>query len=231
MWKRFLLLGSAVVCAPAARGAVDDLETVGPDGTAVTSRLVEGVIVTIATASGADMTARTYHQPPRAFGGIGNVTNVPLAASRLSGNRFLSSAGAGSGGAFQEAQPIRFDFSEPVRVFGLTTVDLLEDISPPTDHLTLRAYDASGTVVDEMTLTGPQGDSGLDLDLGLQERGSRSRRSRRRRRPGRVRRERQRGDPEPRLAQRRRCELHRLGPESRRSRQPQRGARRRRRRR
>jgi hypothetical protein len=60
--------------------------------------------------------------------------------------------------------PWTFTFSEPVKSFGLTTVDLLEPRGGASDFLVFSAYDSQGQLVDEMTRTGVQGPSGLDLD-------------------------------------------------------------------
>ena len=149
------------MAAPALAG-VDDLESIGPDLTPVTTRIIEGVTVTISTAQGSDLLARTYGVPPAAFLGSGGLDNVPLNPENISGERFISSSGFIGG--FDVFEPIIFEFSEPVTAFGFTTIDLFEDGAPPTDFLSLRAFDEPGEVVNEHVRTGPWGPSGVDLD-------------------------------------------------------------------
>lgn len=145
-------------------GDLDPLEDIGPDGTPVTTRTIGGVAVTISTASGKSLEARTYFDPsPNAFGGAGGSANAPANPGNISLTRFISTvdrAFTPDNWAFGQVAPIIFDFSTPVQRFGLTTIDLLEG----NGSLTFRAYDADGNVVAEQTRSGPQGGSGLDLD-------------------------------------------------------------------
>ena len=169
--KDVVVFSTAVLLtlAGSAGAVVDHLEDIGPDCTPVTARIIDGVTVDISTASGIDMTARTYNTDEcLAFWGDGDEpNNAPLNPENVSGTRFISSGGAGTGLGFSEAQPIIFGFDAPVTLFGLTTLDLLENGStcnPGGASLTLRAYDASGVVVDQHTRVGGQGSGGLDLD-------------------------------------------------------------------
>ncbi len=156
-----IVLFLAVIVSP-AQGGVDDLETIGPDLTPVTQRIIDGVTVTISTTAGVDLLARTYGVLPSAFGGAGGADNEPLNPGNVSGSRFISSSGFAGG--FDSVQPIIFEFSAPLVSFGLTTIDLLEDGAPSSDFVVLRAFDTTNTLVAEVLRAGPWGASGLDLD-------------------------------------------------------------------
>lgn len=88
--------------------AVDTLEDIGPDGTEVASRVIDGVTVTISVTTGS-MEARTYYDDtPIAFGGAGG-WNIPLHPENVSGNRFIRSYLS-----FEDIKPIQFHFSAGV---------------------------------------------------------------------------------------------------------------------
>ena len=160
---QYLYAISDVLTVPGT-GNLDTLEDIGPDGTPITSRTIGGVTVSISTASGKSLEARTYFDSvPNAFGGAGGGANAPAIPGNVSLTRFISTvdrAFTPNNWAFGQVAPIIFDFSSPIQRFGLTTVDLLEG----NGSLTFRAYDAGGNIVAEQTRTGPQGGSGLDLD-------------------------------------------------------------------
>ena len=140
----------------------DTLEDIGPDGTAITSRVIGGITVTISNSGNIDMGARTYFDnSPRAFNGAGGSYNVPLSPGNVSGTRFISTSDSQP---INFAQPIIFDFSDPVFGFGLTTLDLLEQNAGINSFVTLQARDLSGQIVATQTRIGPQGSSGIDLD-------------------------------------------------------------------
>ena len=136
----------------------DDLETIGADGTSVTSRVVGGITVAIVPG----LTAGTYFdQTPVIFfgpaGGVGTA-NDPLTPANVSGDRFI-------GGTFTVLTgPITFSFSSPLNQFELTTLDMLEDGESSTAQVTLSAFDSSNFLLDQQIRVGPQGSSGLDLD-------------------------------------------------------------------
>jgi hypothetical protein len=159
---QYLYAISDVLTVPGT-GDLDTLEDIGPDGTPITSRTIGGVTVSISTASGRSLEARTYFDSsPNAFGGAGGAANAPAIPGNISLTRFISTVDRAltpDNWAFGQVAPIIFDFSSPVQLFGLTTIDLLEG----GGSLTLRAYDATGNVIAEQTRSGPQGGSGLDL--------------------------------------------------------------------
>jgi alpha-tubulin suppressor-like RCC1 family protein len=163
-----VLLFASIVLGAESR-AVDGLEDIGADGTLVTSRIVNGVTVDIATASGT-MTAWTYDEPPTAFVGPGGSSNAPLNPENVSGTRFISTSGPPSG-YFQNVQPITFTFSQPVQSFGLTTLDLMTTNLGATETVTLQAFNTSGDTVGQVTRSGPQGAEGVDLDWLVQSNG------------------------------------------------------------
>jgi len=146
----------------AAPQAVDTLEDLGPDGSVVPPRVIEGVTVTISHSGASALTARTYgatNDP--AFTGVGGQINVPDSPEQVSGTRFMSTAN-GSGDSFNADVPIVFSLSEPVAAFGITTMDLLES-SGGTNQVIMRAYDGSGTLVAEHERNGDQNFSGVTL--------------------------------------------------------------------
>ena len=158
VWVGLLLSSPAALSTT----VTDTLEDIGSDGTAVTDRLIDGVIVTISNASGVNMEARTYFNDTFvAFNGAAG-NNDPLNPRNVSGSRFISTSGFGVG--INKAQPIIFDFSKPVMGFGLTSLDLLEIGVSQTDFVTLEALDSTGFVIDSHTRIGPQATSGIDLD-------------------------------------------------------------------
>ena len=146
-----------------ASPSVDDLEDIGSDCTPVLTRIIDGVTVEISTAGGVDVAAGTYgDEECWMFMGANSQHNTPLHPEHVSGTRFISSSVPGS--VFPDAEPIIFEFDAPVTLFGLTTLDLLEECNTSDATITLRAYDEFNTILDEHTRTGEYGQSGLDLD-------------------------------------------------------------------
>jgi len=162
IWVLVLSVGACVV-GPAQAAVVDTLEDIGADGTAVTQRILDGVTFTITTAAG-PLEAATYFgfdTDMDAFGGAFGDADRPLFPNNVSAEKFLSVLD------IDLAAPIVFTFSSPIQGFGLTTLDLLEVGVPPDDWIRLSAFDQADQLVDEDVITGPQGDSGLDLDLAV----------------------------------------------------------------
>jgi hypothetical protein len=127
-----LLFASIVLGAESC--AVDGLEDIGDNNTEVTSRIINGITVTISTETGITK-AKTYNGGPTAFTGHGGV-NVPLNPANVSGTRFISASMA-SLDYFEDVQPITFIFSSRITSFGLTTLDLLEANVGATETLKL----------------------------------------------------------------------------------------------
>ena len=149
----------------------DTLEDIGTDGTTVSSRIIAGVEVSLATDGGFPLFAATYFDNfPTAFNGQGSNPNAPLVPTNVSGTRFISSCNIDAGcidninGDFITANPITFSFSESVTSFGLTSLDLLENAVSASSSITLSAFDDQDNLIDSQTRTGSQGASGLDLD-------------------------------------------------------------------
>jgi hypothetical protein len=112
------------------------------------------------------MLAQTYYDSTcYAFSGANDEPNTPLNPENVSGTRFISSNSEYING-FPFVQPIIFQFSQPIKFFGLTTLDLCED-NDPSPMLKLQAYDSSNNLIDEHSRSGPQGPSGLDLDWNV----------------------------------------------------------------
>ena len=143
-----------------AFAGVDDFEDTGPNFTQVTTRVVEGVSVTISNASGLPFLSVTYFdEGSHCFAGAGDVINAPVDPSRVSGDLFISTADN-----INTDMPIVFEFSTPLGAFGLTTLDVLEDVETSADaEVRLQGFNGN-TLVAEHVITGVQGGSGLDLD-------------------------------------------------------------------
>ncbi len=149
----------------------DTLEDIGTDGTTVSSRIIGGVEVSLATDGGFPLFAATYFDNfPTAFEGSGGNSNAPLVPTNVSGTRFISSCNIDAGcnnninGDFISASPITFTFSQFVTSFGLTSLDLLENSVSASSSITLSAFDDQDNLIDSQTRTGSQATSGLDLD-------------------------------------------------------------------
>ncbi len=162
----------AALGAGPALADVDPLEDIGSDGTIVDTRVIAGVTVSIATAPGTHLVACTYDSLPAAFAGPGlggpnQKPNHPDQPGNVSGARFLGSLDGKLSQRFNTVEPIVFTFDAPVRVFGLTTLDLLETHSGAASMVRLQGFDADGQLVVEQVLSGEQGPSGLDLDWSV----------------------------------------------------------------
>jgi hypothetical protein len=150
----FMRILFGVLClAGAATAAVDELEDIGPNDSVVSVRVVGGVVVGMTP-----FLARTYCEPPNAFMGWGG-WKIPYNPEAVSGTRFISTVGN-----FQQAQPFIFTFSEALLTFGLTTIDLLENVASGSGTVILRALDENGEFLTQQLRTGPLGPSGFDLD-------------------------------------------------------------------
>ncbi len=147
------------VCGSALAG-VDDFEDTGPNFTHVATRVIDGVTVTISNTSGLPYLSVTYFDATsHSFAGAEDAINAPEDPSRVSGNLFISTADN-----INTDMPITFEFSTPVGIFGLTTLDVLEDVETSADaEVRLQGYNGD-TLVAEHVITGIQGGSGLDLD-------------------------------------------------------------------
>lgn len=148
------------VSAATVQADVDELEDIGPDLTPISSRTIGDVTVTISTASGNGYWAATYNDATtHSFTGAGDLTNAPLNPANVSGSRFISTTED-----INHDMPIVFDFSAPVWSFGLTTLDVLEDVdTSPDAEVRLQGFNGD-LLVDEHVRVGIQGPSGLDLD-------------------------------------------------------------------
>jgi len=140
----------------------DDLAE--PDGTAVSTITIGTITVTMSNSSSNELTLRTYESTEWvAFSGHG-AHNTPLNPSQVSYSRFISTVNdQNNTGFFNVAAPITFTFAEPVRGFGLTTLDLLESGAGAGAHVELTAFNEDGILIDQLRRDGPQGASGLDL--------------------------------------------------------------------
>lgn len=154
------------VGAAQSHAGLETFENVGPDQTVVASTTIDGVTVTFSASGRWPFETRTYDSDfPRSFAGRGDLPNAPLTPPNVSGSRFISTAQhTGVDGAIDEAQPITFSFSSPVKSFGFTTLDLMEDLAQQSSVTSLTAFDVSNALVDQHTLLGSQGPSGLDID-------------------------------------------------------------------
>ena len=154
-----------------AQLTIDDLEDIGPNCSVVTTRIIDGVTVTITTQGGYPMLANTYNDSTcLAFSGADDEPNTPLNPGNVSGTRFISHSNYPNNLGFPQAQPIIFLFNQPVTFFGLTTLDLCENNDLGAE-LKLQAFDNSNNLIDEHIRTGPQGPSGLDLDWSVSSNG------------------------------------------------------------
>jgi hypothetical protein len=146
--------------AVAAMADLDPLEDIGPDITTITTRTIGDVTVTISNATGNPYWAATYYDDTvPSFLGAGDQTNAPLNPANVSGTRFISTTED-----INLDMPIVFEFSAPVWSFGLTTLDVLEDVETSADaEVRLQGFNGDN-LVDEHVRTGIQGSSGLDLD-------------------------------------------------------------------
>ena len=162
----FLIIFFLLMIESYSSAAIDDLEDIGSNCAPVTIRVIDGVTVTISTQGGYPITARTYYDSTcLAFLGANDEPNAPLNPGNVSGTRFISSY-LDSLIGFPQAQPVIFQFDQPVTFFGLTTIDLCENQDPVAD-LKLQAFDYSDVLIDEHVRSGPQGPSGLDLDWSV----------------------------------------------------------------
>jgi len=149
-----------VAISGSALAGIDDFEDTGPNYTIVNSRVIEGVTITFSNASSLPFLSVTYFdEGSPSFVGADDGVNAPVDPSQVSGNRFISTADN-----INTDMPIVFEFSSPLGVFGLTTLDVLEDVETSADaEVRLQGFNGE-TLVAEHVITGVQGGSGLDLD-------------------------------------------------------------------
>ncbi len=149
-----------VAISGSALAGIDDFEDTGPNYTIVNSRVIEGVTITFSNASSLPFLSVTYFdEGSPSFVGADDGVNAPVDPSQVSGNRFISTADN-----INTDMPIVFEFSSPLGVFGLTTLDVLEDVETSADaEVRLQGFNGE-TLVAEHVITGIQGSSGLDLD-------------------------------------------------------------------
>ena len=159
-WHITLCLIVLITVYGSAFAGIDDFEDTGPNFTIVSSRVIEGVTINLSNASGLPFLSVTYFdEGSHSFLGAGDGVNAPADPSRVSGNRFISTADN-----INTDMPLVFEFSTPLGVFGLTTLDVLEDVETSADaEVRLQGYNGE-TLVAEHVITGVQGGSGLDLD-------------------------------------------------------------------
>lgn len=140
----------------AALASTDDLESNDANYTVIASREIDGVTVSITNARNWPFLLVTYYDPGSpCFLGADDLVNAPLAPAGVSGNRFMSTADD-----INKDMPIRFEFSAPVESFGMTTIDVLEDVQTSADaEVRLIGYHGT-TVVAEHVVTGIQDLSG-----------------------------------------------------------------------
>jgi len=152
----------ALALTATADTVVFDLENIGADGTPVDTVTNEGVTITIGTRRDT-MAANTYGEGPaqECFVGAspGGFTNIPLNAGNVSGSRFISTCEK-----IKRATPITFTFSEAIKGFGLTTLDLLEKCDSNANVTYTLSGDGGST---SHSISGVQGKSGLDLDFAI----------------------------------------------------------------
>ncbi len=139
-----------LVLAGSATAGVDDFEDTGPNFTQVNSRVVEGITATISNASGLPYLAVTYFdEGSHCFVGAGDLVNSPVDPLRVSGDRFISTADD-----INADMPIVFEFSTPLGLFDLTTLDVLEDVETSVDaEVRLQGYNGN-TLVAEHVISG-----------------------------------------------------------------------------
>ncbi|MEQ8765949.1 MAG: hypothetical protein RL885_18670 [Planctomycetota bacterium] len=167
MKRQAVFLGSLLALTPHAIGQRDDFEDLGPDGSPVTERQIGPIHVTLGCPDGVVFSARTYGDGTRrSFDGPRGASNSPLNPQSVSGRRFLATEELNGGRSvgFSAASPLIFELEPAVQLFGMTTLDLLEDAEDPSASVSLRAFDRDGRIVAEMSRGGEQGPSGLDLD-------------------------------------------------------------------
>jgi hypothetical protein len=149
-----------LVVSGSALAGVDDFEDTGPNFTVVSSRVIEGVTIDLSNASGLPFLSVSYNDPgSHCFVGANDGINEPIDLGDVSGNRFISTADN-----INLDMPIVFDFSIPLGIFGITTIDVLEDIETSTDaEVRLQGFH-NDQLVAEHVITGIQGGSGVVLD-------------------------------------------------------------------
>jgi len=153
-----LLAGTLSAFAATADTVIFDLENSDADGTVVNTVTSGGVTITIAPSAGSMHMCTYDDSTPLCFAGLG--LNGPLNPSNVSGRRFISTY---PGVVINDAAPITFTFSEAIKSFGFTTLDLLENGGNNNVTFTLSGDGGSTS----HSITGPQGASGVDVDFAI----------------------------------------------------------------
>ena len=154
-----LSLLALISYASPAIADVDDFEDLGANFTVVSTRVIAGVTVTLDNARGWPFLSVGYHDTAsHSFLGAGDLVNAPDDPGNVSGSRFVSTADD-----INRDMPLTFSFDSPLGIFGLTTIDVLEDVdTSPDAEVRLRGYNGA-TLVAEHVMTGIQGPSGVTL--------------------------------------------------------------------
>ena len=149
-----------LVVSGSALAGVDDFEDTGPNFTVVSSRDIEGVTIDLSNASGLPFLSVSYNDPgSHCFVGANDGINEPIDLGDVSGNRFISTADN-----INLDMPIVFEFSIPLGIFGITTIDVLEDVeTSPDAEVRLQGF-LNDQMVAEHVITGIQGGSGVVVD-------------------------------------------------------------------
>jgi hypothetical protein len=149
-----------LILAGAAMAGIDDFEDPGPNYTVISERVIEGITITLSNARGWPFLLVTYNDPSsHCFVGANDGINAPADPAGVSGTRFISTADD-----INLDMPIVFDFSTPVGIFGLTTIDVLEDVETSADaEVRLQGFNGDQLVA-EHVMTGIQGGSGVVLN-------------------------------------------------------------------
>jgi hypothetical protein len=151
-----------LILVGSAWAGIDDFEDPGPNYTVISERVIDDVTVSLSNARDDifPFLLVTYNDPSSpSFIGANDGINEPANPGAVSGTRFISTADN-----INLDMPIVFDFSIPVGVFGLTTIDVLEDVETSTDaEVRLQGFNGDQLVA-EHVMTGIQGGSGVVLN-------------------------------------------------------------------
>lgn len=156
----YLCSVSLFAISGSALAGVDDFEDTAPNYTPVASRVIDDITVSISNSRDWPFLLVTYFDDDsHCFLGAEDVVNAPADPALVSGERFISTADD-----INLDLPIVFEFSIPVGIFGLKTVDVLEDVETSADaEVRLQGFDGDELVA-EHVITGIQGGSGVVLD-------------------------------------------------------------------
>lgn len=149
-----------LIVSGTALAGVDDFEDAGPNYQVISSRVIDDVTISFSNARDWPFLLVTYNDPGSpCFIGANDGINEPVDPAEVSGNRFISTADD-----INLDMPIVFDFDVPLGIFGLTTIDVLEDVETSADaEVRLQGF-LNNQLVTEHVITGIQGGSGVVLD-------------------------------------------------------------------